>query len=137
MRLGGANTKTSTDGGMKLNIVEELFKDEHFRKLLRLDTVPEVDLKHAREIAEVVLGRPVKNWRDIALHLADCQAATTFDFTKKSASKNEASRHISICETALESIQHEYLNRSTVRDPEAVLEHLRSAKLAVARAKGL
>jgi hypothetical protein len=49
----------------------------------------------------------LEDWRDLALFLADCEAATAYHaLTTKSVSKSERRRHLSICEKAEYMLEH-------------------------------
>lgn len=52
------------------------------------------------------LKRRMESWREFALYLADCEAATAYDFAeRKSSSKYETRRHASICKTILDGLK--------------------------------
>jgi hypothetical protein len=60
-----------------------------------------VDSVRFYNLQDAVLQR-MSGWKSIALHLANCEAATAEDFAmRKSASKMEKKRHASICEDIL------------------------------------
>jgi len=65
------------------------------------------DMTKDELIQEVIqLRESHKGWKKAALYLADCHAATAYSIgTRKSTSKHEKSRHMSICKKAAEMIR--------------------------------
>ena len=58
-------------------------------------------------------------WRNVAIYLADCHAATAYDYSAKSASKSRRNRMISIMETCIKAMN---------KHPSKCGEHPRSEK---------
>jgi len=64
-------------------------------------------------------------WKEIALYLADCHAATAYyELSKRSTSKSERERQISLCKLAHESIKNGYIAGKRISSEENVLERL-------------
>lgn len=54
-----------------------------------------VPLETADSVAEA------RYWKNVAIYLADCHAATAYDYERKSASKSSRNRMIGIMETCI------------------------------------
>lgn len=83
------------------------------------------DVYIANDVQEML--RELERWRRVATYLADCQVATAEGaLERKSSSKLERKRQVSICESAIR-----YLNGADPgmfgRAPEVVVERLRRA----------
>ena len=63
-------------------------------------------------------------WEQIAYWLADCEAATAYHYERKSASKSERRRHISIMEDLLKMLKAGDLIGHQVRKPEDIQKRL-------------
>jgi hypothetical protein len=67
-------------------------------------------------------------WKDLALWLIDCQAATAYDvLSQKSMPKCEKERHKHICEIIIKSLDADVLmSRHGVRQEAAIRERVES-----------
>jgi hypothetical protein len=84
----------------------------------------------------IAIDSETRNWKEIALHLADCQAATAYHYTNKSASKSEARRHVAICTMSADAIETGVLNKFTQSKQDVVVQRLRDTATAVKKSKG-
>lgn len=71
-------------------------------------------------------GTP-SGWRQLAYWLADVQAATAYDYTKKSASKSDRRRHTNICQDLLLMLKVGDLIGKRPSQPEDVVKRLEKA----------
>lgn len=71
----------------------------------------------------------LKFWREMALYMMDCHAATAqYDGILKSTSKSRRKRFRSICENAARWLEHGYMtNAYPVGSKESILSRLKDA----------
>lgn len=93
-----------------------------------------LDCKRECEIRQLGMKRddPVQReldfWKNLAIHLADCHAATAqYDGTLKSCSKSRRERFAAICDETATAIEHMYYMPRHERSPKDVMERCKDA----------